>query len=344
MKVLTVNCTNKTVVYFNSVFNLPSVIDIKGKKVAIFISKKVNEDVLHTLISSLEDGGANVFSYRTGDGEIIKTIEKVSLFSSFLSINGFNRDDIIVNIGGGTVCDSGAFAASIYMRGITYVNVPTTLLCAADACLGGKTAIDVGGVKNLWGTFWQPSAVIIDCNLIDKSENTFNNGISEIVKYGVIDKNFGEKLKAIASIDQIKSNLEQVIYDCLKIKGELVEIDEFDRAQRRFLNLGHTVAHAIESASGYQTGHAQAVAIGIYAESLISLKAGLLCESKYSEIISMLNLFIKDYAKIPNLLPLISYMKGDKKNLSGKIAFSLPCNDGVNVVYFTQKQLEDLFK
>ena len=158
---------NKCAVEFVNGLTIEQFDCFKGNKLVVFASKSVVEYAT-TFVKMLTDKGFDTYTYLTSDGEDNKNLNKAVTFTQYLAINGIGRKDIIINIGGGTLCDLGAFVASIYMRGISFVNIPTTLLCAVDACMGGKTAIDVAGEKNLWGTFYQPTKIIIDFSLLEK--------------------------------------------------------------------------------------------------------------------------------------------------------------------------------
>ncbi len=246
---------------------------------------------------------------------------------------------MIINVGGGTVSDLGGFLAAIYKRGLKYINVPTTLLSAADACLGGKTAVDADGVKNVWGLVYQPFAVVID-TLILKTlpDEIFAQGLSEIVKYGIIDQKFGDFLLALNGVSGIRDNLEQVIFKCLSIKAEFVEKDEFDTAERRALNLGHTYAHGLESKSNYTVSHGDAVAAGLLAESRLALDKGYISQERFNTILRLLSVYFKNVRE-DGLAELIPFMRGDKKNENDKICFSLPYGGGIKQVYFTENEL-----
>lgn len=312
----------------------------KNNKIVFFASKKI-EEYLNLVVKKLENNGYDVYVYLTSDGEDNKNLTKATIFTQYLSHNNIGRNDLIVNVGGGTVCDLGAFVASVYMRGIRYINIPTTLLCAVDACCGGKTAIDVVGEKNLWGTFYQPERIFIDYSLISNlSDKLINEGLSEIVKYAVIDSDFESFL---SSITNLRENLNEIVYRCIQIKAKFVEEDEFDNGVRKALNLGHTVAHAVESHSKYKIDHATAVSFGLLCESKIAKEAGFISDKRFSGIQNLCNNFLK-IVNLADYSHLIAFMKRDKKNKNNKIAFSLPMEKGVQIKYFSEEELNVILK
>ena len=241
---------------------------------------------------------------------------------------------MILNLGGGTVCDLGGFVASIYKRGILYYNIPTTLLCAVDACIGGKTAVDCNGKKNHWGTFYQPEKVCIIGDIIKSLPNELiDAGKSEIVKYAVIDEDFYEYLSELP-IENFTTELTTIIQKCLRIKGRFVEFDERDRGARHALNAGHTIAHAIEAQSGFSIDHATAVMLGLITETNIAYKSGFIGQNRFERLTKLYRKYFGDYAElsldeIENLIP---FMQSDKKNQNGKICFVLPCEHSVKSV------------
>lgn len=329
---------NKTTVYFDSINNVSKIRDFSINKTVLFASKGVME-LCNKLISILEGLGADLYVYFSDDGEENKTLEKALLFTQFLSYNDIGRNDVIINLGGGTLCDLGAFVASVYMRGIDYINIPTTLLCAVDACVGGKTAINAIGGKNLWGSFYPPKSVLIDCEFIKTISNELiSEGMSEIVKYAILDGEFAKFLHQFDSAIAVKDALNEVIYRSVKIKARFVELDEFDKKERKLLNLGHTVAHAFEKYSKYEIDHSLAVAFGLFYETKISFNAGYISAERRDEILTLFSKFFN--FKIPALNDeIINLMSKDKKNYQDKLVFSLPMESGAAVKAFTRDQL-----
>ena len=194
-------------------------------------------------------------------GESSKNFENYLALLNFLSVNEFTRADGIIALGGGVVGDLAGFAAATYLRGIPYIQVPTSLLAMVDSSVGGKTGIDLPAGKNLCGAFYQPHAVLCDTGILDTlPEDIFRDGCAEIIKYAVL---FDPELFTILERDGLDFDRELVIARCIAHKRNYVEQDEFDQGQRMLLNLGHTIGHAIEKCSNYNISHGKAVAIGI---------------------------------------------------------------------------------
>jgi 3-dehydroquinate synthase len=209
-------------------------------------------------------------------GEQSKSIDTLASLLNFLATHKVTRNDTIAALGGGVVGDLTGFAAACYMRGIKFVQIPTTLLAMVDSSVGGKTGVNLPAGKNLAGAFYQPEAVICDISTLDTlSEDDFRNGCAEIIKYGILAD---PKLFHTP----IRENLIDVIARCVEIKRDIVGEDEFETGKRKLLNLGHTVGHAIEKLSNYQTSHGQAVAIGM----AIIARASACCDAP--EIINKL--------------------------------------------------------
>jgi 3-dehydroquinate synthase len=212
-------------------------------------------------------------------GESSKTFDTVISIVEAMEKACFGRDSLIVALGGGTVGDIAGFAASVFKRGVPVVHIPTTTVAQADSSIGGKTGVDSSISKNAFGTFWHPSAIYIDvATLATLDDRQFRAGLVESVKHALIaDSQY---------FDFIENNLEAILsrkfdvlekvafYNC-KIKGSVVEADPVERNQRRMLNYGHTVGHAVEAASGFELLHGEAVAIGIMAAGLIEIEMGL---------------------------------------------------------------------
>lgn len=313
----------------------------QNAKVALIYSENLSADTSAKLFNALS--GFKTHALKISDGEAAKSITRACEITEFLASNAFNRGDVIVASGGGTVCDLCGFVASVYMRGIKYITVPTTLLCAVDACLGGKTAVDIPHVKNGWGTFYQPALAAVDCDILKNlSGKAFSGGLSEIVKYGVICPEFLGYLAKFGCAEDIRGCLEEVIYRCLKIKAATVRLDERDLGVRKTLNLGHTVAHAIEQASGYAVEHCESVAKGVYAEAALAVKLGELSLERFKLIKRTLFRLIKDFTPQRNLKDLIPYMWLDKKNGAVGVTFALPTDSGAKIVALSEQTLTNL--
>lgn len=229
---------------------------------------------LDELASSLSVYGFEATVYVFTNGERSKNMHVLSEILEFLASDNYRRNDTIIALGGGVVGDIAGMAAALYMRGISVIQIPTTLLAAVDSSVGGKTAIDLKGGKNLAGVFWQPSMVICDVDIIEKlPDGLFAEGMAEVIKCDII-----KNLSIIDYIEAgtIKSHLDGMIYDCISLKKDIVEQDEFDiKGMRNILNVGHTVAHAIEKLSGYTISHGKAVGTGMIIEAQLANYLGI---------------------------------------------------------------------
>ena len=228
------------------------------------------------MIDSLKDVGLNINLIEFPAGESSKNINTALDIVGKLLELGADRSTMLIALGGGVVGDLVGFIASIYMRGIPYIQIPTTLIGQVDSSIGGKTAIDLPYGKNLLGTFYQPRAVFADLIFLETlPQKELNNGLAEIIKYGIIDD---EKLFRLLedNMDAVKSRdsvlLTKLVENCCRIKKSIVEIDEKEQGLRRLLNFGHTLGHAIEAVSQYTISHGEGVALGMIAAARISEK------------------------------------------------------------------------
>ena len=205
---------------------------------------------------------ANAFIFTMSNGEIHKSLETYYDIISFMLEKGFSRNDRIIAVGGGVVGDMAGFVASTYMRGIDFYYVPTTLLSQVDASVGGKTAIDVNGIKNVIGAFYFPKTVIIDPQTLNTlPQRQLYNGLSEAIKMAAcFDK---QLFSLIENSTNLKDDLPIIIKRAVAIKESVVANDPFDKDQRRVLNFGHTIGHAVEAASKGDILHGEAVGIGM---------------------------------------------------------------------------------
>ncbi|MFC1666672.1 3-dehydroquinate synthase [Candidatus Omnitrophota bacterium] len=290
---------------------------------------------------SLISAGFNVTFGMAPDTEKAKSeTHCIRLLNNISKLDGSKRRIFIVALGGGVIGDLAGFIASIYRRGIPYVQVPTTLLAQVDSAIGGKVAIDLKVGKNLAGAFYQPSLVFSDLSLLKTlPKKDLISGLGEVVKYGIIkspqlfgflEKNCGKILKCD------KKALRYVVYACSSIKAKVVEKDEKDnKGIRVILNLGHTVGHAIEAAADYSNlySHGQAIALGILVVSLISSKLGLLDKKHHLKIRDLIKkLKLPVILKGLDIQDILSAQEHDKKFIHGKNRFVLPVRIGRVVV------------
>ncbi len=226
-------------------------------KIAVITDSNVAPLYLDRVTASLENADFSVSSYIFRAGESSKNLKTLGDILEFLAESELTRTDCIVALGGGVTGDMAGFAAGVYLRGIRYVQMPTTLLAAVDSSVGGKTAVDLGAGKNLAGVFIQPQAVLcdVDC-LATLTPEIFADGMAEAIKTAVLDG--GDFWARFSELD-----ISELITRCVRFKGRIVEADEKETGERKLLNLGHTAAHAVELLSNYTVTHGHAVAIGL---------------------------------------------------------------------------------
>lgn len=231
-------------------------------KAAIVTDSTVVHLYEETVRKSLTEAGFSVCTFVFPAGEASKNIHTLSHLLEFLAKEEMTRTDLIVALGGGVTGDLAGFGAAVYLRGISFVQIPTTFLAAIDSSVGGKTAVDLEAGKNLAGAFYQPKLVLCDTDVLQTlPEVVFADGISEALKYGVLgDDALFEKIAR----GDFRQELEEIIETCVSMKRDVVEEDEFDTGKRQLLNLGHTFGHAIEQKSHFQMTHGHAVAIGMH--------------------------------------------------------------------------------
>ena len=222
---------------------------------------------------SLQKSGFNVCRTHFPHGEAHKNLHTYMQLMDFLCENQITRSDIIVALGGGVVGDTAGFAAATYLRGVRFVQIPTTLLAMVDSSVGGKTAVDLPHGKNLCGAFWQPSLVICDTDTLKTLPGqTYIDGLAECIKHGVLKD---ESLFDLLAAQDARENINEIVARNVAIKAEYVMQDERDTGLRQQLNLGHTLGHAVEKLSNFSTTHGQAVAVGMVYAARIAEKLNL---------------------------------------------------------------------
>lgn len=283
-----------------------------------------------------------------GDGEQYKSIQTYSEVIDQLIEFRFNRDTVIVALGGGVVGDLAGFVAATYQRGVRLIQIPTTLLAQVDSAIGGKTAVNHKGGKNLIGAFYQPETVLIDTNVLTSlPDEIFVEGLAEVIKYGVIyDPSFFEWLEdnTHSVLAREPDSLEFIVRRSCEIKAEVVASDERERNRRAILNFGHTFGHAIEAETRYgELLHGQAVSIGMVMASDLALRENL-CDARTAQRIrNIVNAYgLPDKAPHVDKGRLLASMAMDKKVIQGELRFVLPKSIGTVVLTseFDQKNLE----
>lgn len=293
-----------------------------------------------TLTSSLKEAGIPAVFFTYPHGETAKNMETVNQIIEFLAENHLTRTDFVAALGGGVTGDMAGFAAAVYLRGISYIQVPTTFLAAIDSSVGGKTGVNLKAGKNLAGAFHQPSLVICDYDTFHTLPGQqFDSGMAEAIKYGVL----GDKeLFDVLSGDYINERLEWVIGRCIRAKRALVMEDEFDVGSRQLLNLGHTMAHSIEKLSGYQILHGQAVGIGMAMVAKAAYKAGLSSADCYPAIKEILTRHNLPYSCDYSIEDLCQVILSDKKRSGDKINIVIP--DRIGHAYLHTMDVGNLVK
>lgn len=301
---------------------------MKGTKAAVISDSNVAPLYLHRVIKSLEDAGYQTDSFVFPAGEQSKNMTTLAELLEFLAERGYTRSDGLVALGGGVTGDLTGFAAAVYLRGMQFVQLPTSLLAAVDSSVGGKTAVDLKAGKNLAGAFKQPKLVIMDTDtLATLPDEEFANGMAETIKYGVL---FDEDLFGRCS--GVKDNLEQIIAECIAHKARVVEHDEFDRGERKLLNLGHTVGHGIEKASGFEIPHGKAVAAGMAIIARAGEKLGYTEKGTAERIEVMLERFGLPIDCKYDAKTLTRIALADKKRDGAKISLIIPTKIGECII------------
>ncbi len=287
-------------------------------------------------IKSFEARGYKVSSYVIKNGEASKTFATVERILTFLSGENLTRSDMLVSLGGGVVGDITGFAAAIYLRGIKFIQLPTTVLAAVDSSVGGKTGVDLPSGKNLVGAFYQPSAVFCDIDTFATLPGAvYADGMAEVVKHCVIGD--AEMLTSLDNLSPIEISARNV-----QIKARVVEEDEFDTGARMCLNFGHTVGHAVEMLSDFKISHGGAVAIGMVIVTRAAEKLGLVSEPFLGVLTDALEKLglptgcefnAKDLARVALI---------DKKRMGGTISLIVPEKIGkVKIHPIPVTELED---
>lgn len=291
-----------------------------------------------TLMNSLQEAGldANLFTFP--QGEASKNLETFSDLLRQLARTGFDRGDALIALGGGVTGDLTGFVAASYMRGIPFIQIPTTLLSQVDSSVGGKTGVDIPEGKNLVGAFYQPRVVYIDTAVLTTLPlSEYTSGLAEVIKYGVIqdEEFFGfleRQVELILRLD--RDTIQEMIHTCCKIKAEVVAGDERESDRRRILNFGHTIGHAVEATSDYSISHGEAVAMGMVAALRLAVRGGL-CERQDGGRVATL---IHNYGlptEIPHQLDrdrIKNFLKSDKKTIGNRVFYVLPTRIGDVVI------------
>lgn len=286
----------------------------------------VTDDTVNALygdraVRSLEKAGFEVFRFVFPHGEESKTLATYTDILAFCAEVGVTRSDVLFALGGGVVGDLTGFAAATFLRGVRFIQIPSTLLAMVDSSVGGKTGVDLPTGKNLVGAFWQPSLVVCDYGLLDTlPPETFADGCAEVIKYAVInDATFFERLKS-----GVREQIGAVIATSVSSKRDIVHLDERDTGCRQLLNLGHTLGHAVEASSHFEISHGSAVAIGMNLVASAAAMRGLMPR----EDLLALRAMLRDYG-LPTECPfsadeICAVAASDKKRAGGTVTLVVP--------------------
>lgn len=304
------------------------------------------------VIHMYKDRIIGVFVIKPGEeSKNIKTV--IDIYGELLKCKA-DRKTAIFSLGGGVVGDISGFAASTFMRGMKLVYIPTSLMAQCDSSIGGKNGFNIEGVKNVVGTFYQPTFVFSNINFLKTLDETeFKSGMAEVIKYGII---YDDRL--FKYIEENKNSilrrepdrLMHIIHESIRIKGEIIKSDEYDIGYRNILNFGHTIGHGIESAAHFNISHGEAVASGMIMESYISNKLGYIDSLSRERLIELLDFFT--LSKLPRDVKrekVIEFVKNDKKRLEGKMKLPLPTKIGSAIIAsditidFINDSIKDLF-
>lgn len=289
-----------------------------GRKAAVVTDDGIPRGHIERIAAQLEKAGFAACVLALPRGEENKNLSSLGSVLGFLYENGLTRADLVVGAGGGVVGDTAGFAAAVYLRGVPFVSVPTTVIAQTDSAYGGKTGVDLLKGKNLVGAFRRPSFIVCDTDFLRTlPENERVSGMGEVIKYGAIADP--------AILDKVGAGLpsDELVFACASIKQRCVDADEFDRGDRRILNFGHTFGHAFEAASGFTLSHGRAVALGMLAAVRLGERLGVTSEGVYEPIeaaCERAGLETHPEGLIKEALPLLAL---DKKSDGKRIDFVL---------------------
>ncbi len=308
-----------------------------GNKIFVITDSNVAPLYLDILVRGLKTERYEVYSHIIVAGEDSKSISTLSDILNIMASHHITRADTLIALGGGVVGDLCGFTAAIYMRGVKYIHIPTTLLAMVDSSVGGKTAINLETGKNLVGAFYQPALVLCDPSVLSTlPQNIFADGMAEVIKYGAI--------RSEEILDFVKSGelVDNIISSCIRIKRDVVSLDEFDKGERGILNFGHTIGHAIEKCSNHEISHGSAVAIGMIKIAKGACEMGMCERAVYEELLSLIK-----GQNLPTdcdftVEELYSAALSDKKVKDSSITLVLPTCRGKCIL--KEVQTKELFK
>ncbi|MBQ2943243.1 MAG: 3-dehydroquinate synthase [Ruminococcus sp.] len=308
----------------------------KGRRAVIISDSNVAPLYSDRVIKSLESKGFEAFLFTVKAGEESKSPENLIKAADFCLQSGLTRADVIVALGGGVITDMAGLCAALYQRGVAVCQIPTSLLAMVDSSVGGKTAVNLSKGKNMFGAFYQPSVVLCDSTVLSTlPQCEFANGMAEVIKYAVLKAG---RTKEILENENIEENLDELIEECVKIKKEYVCEDEFDTGARQFLNLGHTVGHAIERLSDFEVSHGNAVAQGMCVVARACAKEGMCEASVAKEIEKLCKKFSLPTVVTMDSEALFEASLSDKKRMAEEITLVLVRSFGDCFLYKTKME------
>lgn len=298
----------------------------KASKVCIISDDTVFPIYGNVVRNSLEEAGFEVSSYVFPAGEESKNAANYLKLLNTLAERQLTRTDLIVALGGGVVGDLAGFAAATFLRGIRFIQIPTTLLAMVDSSVGGKTAIDLPAGKNLCGAFCQPSLVLCDTDVLNTlPTDIFRDGCAEVIKYGVL---YDPALLCHLNQHGLEFNRENVIRRCVEWKRDVVMEDEFDTGSRMKLNLGHTIGHGVEARSNFGLSHGKSVAIGMAIVFRAAVKTGMCSSEACYDLLSILDRFGLPVSTEYTAEELYHYTLSDKKRSGSTVKLIVPRSIG----------------
>lgn len=319
------------ILYRNGFKDLNTVLmdlNLKNRKVCIVTDSNVEREYSELLMNQIASDVKETYVFSFPYGEVNKNLDTVHNLYEFLIGKAFDRNDVLIALGGGVVGDLTGFTAATYLRGIRFIQIPTTLLSMVDSSIGGKTGVDFHSYKNMVGAFYMPKSVYMNISSLQTlKEAEYFSGMGEIIKHGLIkDIDYYHWLKQ--NIEGIKKKDYTVLCSMIKrsceIKKEVVEKDPKEQGERALLNFGHTIGHAVEKLMGLKLLHGECVSIGIVAASYISMKRGYILSEEFTDIKNtLLDFHLPIHIEELDIEEILETITRDKKMDAGKIKFIL---------------------
>ncbi|MBW2095725.1 MAG: 3-dehydroquinate synthase [Deltaproteobacteria bacterium] len=322
---------------------------VEGRNIALVTDTRVSALYGNHVRKSLDIPSSKLLVLDVPEGEKSKTFSSINALATALAEKQFERGDFIIALGGGVVLDLAGFLASVYMRGIPYITIPTTLLSQVDVCIGGKVAVNHAGGRNLLGQFYHPQMVLVDPDFLRSlDQRDLKSGLTEVVKAAIIgDKTLFQRCEKCLQhpLRPQVNDHEEMIIRALHVKKRIIEKDEKEKGPRMVLNLGHTVGHALETATDYKLlRHGESIAVGTLAAAVIARRRGLLSPGTFEKIANVITRLLPGgpWKTVPDTA-ILDAMKRDKKKQLDRVPFILPKQVGkvATVWDVDQKEIQD---